>query len=181
MILDAIIAFVAGLLALVAGAVVVPVVALVNLLAAGLELVIGVFVSGFELGRLSRPGRSGALASGIVLLVVVAVVGVLLYLRGDREVTLVAEDGHSLPLAAVVVETGQGEEHQRSDASGHITVPRFGLRSVTIKDPRYVERTWSRREIGTTLVVERTVLGGALDRAAEFLLKPEKGTRGEAE
>ncbi len=156
----------------------------INLVLAGVEAVIGLFVSGFELGRLKRnPGRGAdagrqvardrrwRIAFVLVLLIVagVALVGPKVM---NRKVTLVAEDGHSLPFAAMVVNTAGGTRHERTDNAGNLVVPRFTTESITVKDPRYVEKTWRKPEFAPELIVTRTRLGAGLDALADRLLQP---------
>jgi len=87
---------------------------------------------------------------------------------------LVAEDGHSLPFAALIIHTKDGEQHERTDNAGNIVIPRFSTTSITVKDPRYVEKTWQESEIESELIVGRTILGSGLDSLADKLLKPAK-------
>ena len=58
-----------------------------------------------------------------------------------------------------------------ADKSGNLTISRFGTESVTVKDPRYIEKTWLNSELEDELIVERTILGSGLDSLAEKLLK----------
>jgi hypothetical protein len=74
----------------------------------------------------------------------------------------------------LIVHTGDGDQHQRTDNAGNIVIPRFGTNSVTVKDPRYIEKTWAKSEIEAELVVGRTVLGAGLDSLADKLLKRAK-------
>lgn len=177
MILDALIALIgsvlSGLFGL-AGAV-------VNLFAALIELIVGLFVPDFSLGRVKRRSakdrapRSRAAVLGPVLafflLLAVFLVGPKIL---NRKITLVAEDGHSLPFAAMIIHLGKEDRHQRTDNAGNIEVPRFGTKAVSLKDPRYVSRTWDRAELSSPLVVERTMVGSALDSLTDRLLKPAK-------
>lgn len=178
MILDSIIAFFVSLFEMLVGAVGVVMVPLVNLGAAFVELIVGLFVSGFTLGRVERKDRSRAssLASVLTLLGVVGVVGWLFVVPKvmNRKVTLVGEDGHSLPFAALIVHTNGGDEHKRTDNAGNFSIPRFATKAVSIKDPRYVENTWERSTIGSQLVVGRTILGSGLDSVVDRFLKPAK-------
>jgi hypothetical protein len=82
----------------------------INLIAAGIEAVIGIFVSGFSLGRIERKkGERNSTASAvggiITLLIIVGLIGwfVVAPKVMNRKVTLVAEDGHSLPFAALII------------------------------------------------------------------------------
>lgn len=181
MILDAIIALLGSIFGMVVDGIAATFVPLLNLIAAGIEAVVGLFVTGFSLGRIQRKQRDGATkgsaAGGIVILVVV------LGLIGgfwatprvmNREVTLVAKDGHSLPFAAMIIHTRDGDQHERTDHAGKIVIPRFWPHALTIKDPRYVEQRWEESEIQPHLTASRTVLGSGLDSLAERLLKPAK-------
>ena len=181
MILDAIIALFASLFGVVAEGVSLAFVPLINLVAAGIEAVIGIFVSGFSLGRIERnKGEARSKASkigGIVVLVIFVglIAGSVVVPKVmNRKVTLVAEDGHSLPYAALIIHTGNGERHERTDKAGNIVISRFGTKAVEVKDPRYVQKTWKKAEIESELVVGRTVLGSGLDILADKLLKPSK-------
>lgn len=178
MILDAIIGLLASLFGFIADGVGMALVPLINLIAAGIEAAMGVLVSGFSLGRIERKKgerKSAASAVGGIMtpLIIVGLVGwfVLAPKVMNRQVTLVAEDGHSLPFAALIIHTGDGDRHQRTDNAGNIVIPRFGTSAVTVKDPRYVEKAWAKPEIDAKLVVERTVLGASLDSLADKLLK----------
>lgn len=181
MILDAIIALFVSLFGVLVEGVSMAFVPIINLIAAGIEAVIGIFVSGFSLGRIERKrdqpkSKASAIGGILTLLVIVGLVGwfVVAPKVMNRKVTLVAEDGHSLPFAALIVHTGDGDQHQRTDNAGNIVIPRFGTNSVTVKDPRYIEKTWAKSEIEAELVVGRTVLGAGLDSLADKLLKRAK-------
>jgi hypothetical protein len=178
MILDDIIAFFVSLIEAVFEASA----ALVNLIAAAIEGVVGLFVVGFSLGRLSRPKKeerrqSSHPAVSLGILAFILVFGLAVTIGPailEREVSIVASDGYSAPFAAVVLETSRGEKHKRTDNSGNLQVPRFGLTAITVKDPRYVEETWQESELDEPLVVTRTVLGAGLDHLADRLLRPNK-------
>lgn len=181
MIVDAIIGLFASLFGFIAEGFAMAFVPLINLIAAGIEAVIGIFVSGFSLGRIERKkGERKSTASAVggimTILMIVGLIGCFVVAPKvmHRQVTLVAEDGHSLPFAALIIHTGDGDRHQRTDNAGNIVIPRFGTNAVTVKDPRYVEKTWAKSEIEAKLVVGRTVLGAGLDSLADKLLKPAK-------
>lgn len=178
MILDAIIAIFVSLYGLLLGALGLVFIPIANLVAAFIELIVGIFVSGFELGRMKKreQSRGSTIASVLSLLVILGVVGWLFVIPRvmNRKVTLVADDGHSLPFAALVIHTDGGDHHKRTDNAGKISIPRFATKAVTIKDPRYVENTWQRSEIGPELVVGRTLLGSSLDSLADRILKSAK-------
>ena len=116
------------------------------------------------------------LIQGIVILLIFAVIAGWLLMPKvlQQEVTLVADDGHSLPFAAIVVNSRKGEIHQRTDGSGKTEIPRFGKFSVSVNDPRYLDKTWQAEEIEPQLVVQRSLLGAGLDGLADKLLKPAK-------
>lgn len=178
MILDAIIGLFFSIFAVLFEGVAVVFVPLINLVIAGIESVVSIFVSGFSLGRIERKkGDRKCTASAVygatVLLLILILVGWLVIAPKvmNREVTLLAEDGHSLPFAALIIHTESGEQHERTDNAGHIWIPRFATTAVTVNDPRYVEKTWPKSEIESELIVGRTVLGSGLDTLADKLLK----------
>lgn len=152
---------------------------LINWIAAGIETVAGIFFTGCSLGRIVRKkGDSKSTASAIAGIMTLLTITVLLgwFVVAPKimqwEVTLVAEDGHSLPFATLIVHTKDDVRHERTDKTGNILLPRFSTTSVTVKDPRYVEKIWEESEIESELIVERTVLGSGLDFLADKLLKP---------
>ena len=188
MILDAILALFEPLFGLLAGLLA----GIVNLIAGGLELLISLFVPAFRIRRFERKKKaalsgdreasseqraphSRAYTVTWILIALLAIGAALRPLVMQRKITLVAKDGHSLPHAAVILHTKGGNEHLRTDFSGNLQVPRFGLLGLTVKDPRYVEQTWAGDAITRELVVSRTVLGSGLDKlAGKLLLKPAK-------
>lgn len=174
MILDAIIGLFAGLLGFFAEAGAVLFVPVINVGLMVFEVMGGLFVAGFRVGRVA--GRKATMGGYIVLAVMVGVIGWFVVAPKilNREIALVATDGHSLPFAALVVHTSGGDEHKRTDSAGNVAVPRFTTSAITIKDPRYVEKTWTGAEIGPELIVGRTVLGSGLDFMADRLLKRVK-------
>jgi len=159
-------------------------VVLINLGAAALEIVVGLFVSGFKLGRLTMKKKEAAAAEIVttgnvrtagVTLGLIALVGMAAWLAPmvqNRTLTLVADDGHSLPYAALILHQSDGDVQKRTDNAGNIVVSRFSTQGVTIKDPRYVEQTWKDEEMTDQLVARRTILGSGLDVLAGELLKP---------
>ncbi|MBL9129588.1 MAG: hypothetical protein JNG86_00200 [Verrucomicrobiaceae bacterium] len=187
MILDGIIGLFGALIegvAALAGALFEVVPLAVNAAAAMVECVVGIFMSGFTLGRMARkkkePAEPKKLSTAEIrlgmlgLLVAVLVVGwtVVAPKVLNRTLTLVAEDGHSLPYAAMILHQSDGDVHKRTDNAGNIVVSRFSTQGVTIKDPRYVEQTWKGDAMTNQLVVGRTILGAGLDVLAGELLKP---------
>jgi amino acid transporter len=158
----------------------------INLGAAAVELVAGLFVSGFTLGRLKRKKKEKesdearrlspteirlAIAGGIIAVLIVAWT-LLAPQVLNRKLSLVAEDGHSLPFAAVILHTSAGDEHRRTDSAGNIKIGRFSTYALTIKDTRYFEQTWKSDDFNGPLVVRRTLLGSGLDVLAGKLLRP---------
>lgn len=186
MILDAIIGLFGSLFALLAEGVAAMFVPIVNLIAAGIEALIGLFVAGFSLGRIDRKptdltkttesksagSRFTAISALLIVCVVVgcAVVAPRVF---NRKVTFVAQDGQALPFAAVIVHTSSGDRRERTDSAGNLVIPRFTTEACTVKDPRYIERRWTNAELGSEVTVGRTVLGAGLDSLADRLLKPE--------
>ncbi len=178
-ILDAIIAIFVSLFAALSATAAVAVVPAVNFGAFILEGIVGLFVSGFAVGRLSHPGSPTRSPVMIFfgIFVLLAVLGVVAWLAVapvvmNRTVTLRAVDGHSLPFAELTIQTKKMEFSRRTDSAGNISIPRFGVQSLAVKDPRYIEKSWLGKEIEPVLVVERTVLGSGLDKIAEKLLRP---------
>jgi hypothetical protein len=154
---------------------------LVNLSAVIVEVVIGFFFSGFTLGRIKRSNERSNATSFTEKISVTFLVLVCLVLGGlvvpkliYRSVTLIAKDGHSLPYAALIIHTGSGDHLTRTDSSGRVEISRFTTHSITIKDPRYVERTWLKSELQGPLTVERTLLGSGLDSVMGKVLNPSK-------
>jgi hypothetical protein len=181
MILDAIIGLFGSLFSFLVGGIAATFVPLINLIAAGIEAVVGIFVSGFNLGRVQRKKRDqattgSAVGGSLTLVVIVCLIGwfVVAPKAMNRKVTLVAKDGHSLPFAALIVHTDDGDRHERTDNAGKIVIPRFRTHALTVKDPRYVEQRWEKSDIESRLIVGRTTLGSSLDSLADRLLKPAK-------
>lgn len=187
MILDAIIGLFVSILEVLVAGISLAVVPVVNLLAFAVEAIVGIFISGFHLGRMKRWTRKGKAEDGkpvtaaspmaswcslgtVVLIFAAIFLGPKII---NRKVTLVAEDGHSLPFASLIIHSRKGDNHQRTDNAGNITVSRFSTTGI-IKDPRYVEQTWKRNELESQLVARRTILGSSLDFIADRLMKPAK-------
>jgi len=178
-ILDAIIGLFVSLFSLVAQTTAIVFVPLINLIAAAIEALIGLFVSGFSLGRIERKknaAKSPASVIGSLLpfLILAGVIGwfIILPKFANKEVTLIADDGHNLPFAALIIHTNNGDDHQRTDNAGKVVISKSRTTAITVKDPRYVEETWQKAEIESALIVKRTVLGSSLDSLADKLLKP---------
>ncbi|MEM8954850.1 MAG: hypothetical protein AAGD22_11920 [Verrucomicrobiota bacterium] len=179
MILDAIIALFGSIIGSIMQGATVVFAPLINAMLAVVEALVGLVVDGFSIGRVGKKKResrgSPVLGVAIIILILGAVVWFAIAPKIlNREITLVAEDGHSLPFAALIVRSGDGDRHVRTDNAGKVMIPRFGFTSVSINDPRYVEKTWVRSEVKSEIVVRRTVLGSGLDKLADKLLKPEE-------
>jgi hypothetical protein len=180
MILDAVIGLFGSIFAVLFEGIPALVVLVVNLIAATIDLVVGIFTAGFTVGRMQRrPANERRKLSRPNILVSLGVIilglGAFLFLNPSaykRKVSLVAQEGHSLPFAALIIHTNTGDRHERSDSAGIILLPRFGINGLTIKDPRYVQQTWSGSQIESTLTVKRTILGSGLDFMAKKLMKP---------
>lgn len=181
MILDDIIAFFGSIIQ----GIVLLFTSIINAILFLIEWLVGLVVDGFTIGRVGKKrkedeeqkdvaGAAIGKAIGVILPLVIGIAIAFLPNSLKREITLVAEDGHSLPFAAVIIETKNDTEHLRTDSAGNFTIPRFGEITVTVKDSRYVEKSWARSEIEDELVLERTVLGSALDIISDKLLKPAK-------
>lgn len=176
MILDAVIALLFSSLELLVMVVVAP----INGLLALIEFVISRFIDGFSIGRIGRKSgqsktirRIEAATSVTILIALIGAFSAPIIMQ--RDITLVAKDGHSLPYAAFLVRHRSTEKHMRTDHAGNARIPRFGVTAVTIKDPRYVEQTWKPDELREELVVERTLLGSGLDKFADKLLQKVDG------
>lgn len=179
MILDAIVVFFVGLISALAEGTMMLAAPVVNLFAAMIESIVGIFIPGFKLGRLEKRASEGRsrffrVSSLLATLALLGVIAWIFVLPGilNRKVTLVAEDGNTLPFASVVILTNKEERFERTDRSGKVKLPRFQTVALTLKDPRYVQKTWPHSEIENTLVAERSLLGSGLDKLGDRLLKP---------
>ncbi|MEM9479961.1 MAG: hypothetical protein AAGA58_09945 [Verrucomicrobiota bacterium] len=141
-----------------------------------LESLIGLFVSGFKVGRVETKREISKKCQVSSWITLAAIVGALLWVFAvpaimNREITFIADDGHTLPMAGVVIETTSETLHDRTTVAGKVTIPRFSTKSLSLKDSRYVETTWQGKEIESTLIAKRTVLGSSLDKLSGMLLK----------
>ncbi|MEM7254060.1 MAG: hypothetical protein AAF493_21790 [Pseudomonadota bacterium] len=172
-ILDELIALIGSLILLIVEGVAAIVAALVNAILIVLEAIIGFFVNGFSLRRVKRYRRGEGNRTWPALVIVVLVSFVLVFGYDwfrYREITFVAEDGHSLPFASVVIHQGDEEHHDRTDASGHVYIPRFGVDAIELRSTRYVNKRWSREELSDTLVAERSAIAGGLEKVLKRVL-----------
>jgi len=179
MILDDIIAGLMAIFEILFEGVIIVIEPLVNLIAAGIEMVVGLFVSGFKLGRMRREKRrprASTISGLLTLLVVVSVIGWLFVAPRvmNQTVTLLAKDGQSVTYAGMLIHSKDGSQHRRTDRSGNLVIPRFGTQAITIKDARYVEQTWEKSELEPRLMVQRSVLGSGLESLSDRLRRPAK-------
>ncbi len=177
MIIDAILALFASIFGVLLEGLFVVFVPIINLIVSGIEAIISIFVQGFKIGRIKRKqdkkhSKFSSIAGIITLFIIIGLIIAPKVM--NQQLTLVAEDGYSLPFAAVIIHTSDSQKHERTDNAGNIKVPRFSITSITVKDPRYIEKTWEKSEIKSELMVERTVLGAGLDSLAEKFLKSAK-------
>lgn len=172
-------------------------VVVINLIAGLIELIVGLFIAGFKLGRLEPPARDhepdedhprykqtwvSPRKSLIIMFSLLGVIGCLIAGPSlmKRKVTLLAEDGHTLPFAALIIHTRDGDQRQHTDVAGKVHIPRFTTTALTVNDPRYMGKTWQKSEIGSELTVGRTILGSSLDAVAGRLLKPSSKDKDKA-
>ena len=181
MILDTIIVAVVAFLSLIAEAVSLVAIPLINLSAAIVEVILGLFFTGFSLGRLKResaqrktPSLREKISVSFLVLVCLLLGALVVPKLIFRSVTFISKDGHSLPYAALIVHTWSGDHHTRTDSSGNVEVSRFTTTSITIKDPRYVEQTWQESELSGPVTAQRTLLGSGLDSVVGKVLHPSK-------
>ncbi|MEM0895477.1 MAG: hypothetical protein AAGJ79_01235 [Verrucomicrobiota bacterium] len=141
-----------------------------------IESLIGLFLSGFKLGRIETKREISKKCQISSWITVATFAGVLFWIFAmpaimEREITFIADDGHTLPMAGVVIETSSQTMHNRTTVAGKVKIPRFSTKSVSIRDSRYVETTWQGDEIESTLITKRTVLGSSLDKLSGMLRK----------
>lgn len=179
MILDEIIAFIAVLFRPAVAIVALPFVLLINGVLALVEFILSFFFDGIELRRVSskkkdRSARSTFFGSRCSLILVAGLIAMLwLWPKlTKREVTILVDDGYPVVIALMEYKKGDFTEQLRTDKVGTVRVPRFGLETLRIKDPRYVSKAWSSQDLEGELIVQRTVLGSGLDKMKDFLLKP---------
>ncbi|MCH6258084.1 hypothetical protein MLD52_16100 [Puniceicoccaceae bacterium K14] len=177
MIFDAIAALFAAIVEPIVMAILCVFIGITNLFLVIIELVIGIFIHGYKTKRIQRKewkNRSSQISgwSSLVVIVLAVVFLVIMEIK-DREVQIVASDGHSLPYAEVVITTKSEVRNERTDNLGRVEIPRFGLISLSVIDPRYVEQSWAEEEIEKRLEVERTFLGSGLDKIANKLLNKD--------
>jgi hypothetical protein len=153
---------------------------LVNLIIAAIELVVGLFIPDFRMGRMKRKRKYSNIGIMLRVLPMFLILGLICWLFvipsiTERTITFVAKDGHSLTYAGLIIHSEDGDKHRRTDRQGEITFPRNSTRAITLKDARYVEQTWQKSEFKDRLTARRTVLGAGLDKFGEILRKPAEG------
>ncbi len=174
MILDDIIAAIVGLFQFLIESTVIVVEPVVNSTATGLEALIALFVTDFQLGRMRKRKKRSKMEIALRLLPSLLILAAIAWFFVtpkvmNRTVTFIAEDGHSLTYAGVIVHGKDGDRHRRTNRQGELRIKRFSTRALTLQDARYVERTWERSEIEATLTASRSVLGSGLDRLGDRL------------
>ncbi len=157
-----------------------------------IEFIMLLFVSDFSLGRAKRYKRhkknentseynhQNQSEAGIekyfpIMIVVFVVIFFAFNHYKTRSITFVAEDGHSLPFASIVIYQGDNIVHKRTKNDGSLKIPRFGVDKVVINDKRYKSNTWESDEIEDILTVKRSLLGKGVDKLASKLLERLKG------
>jgi hypothetical protein len=163
-----------------------------NGLAYLIEFIMLLFVSDFSLGRAKRYKRSkkeenkseynhqNQPEAGVekyypILVVLFVIIFFTFNHYKTRDITFVAEDGHSLPFASIVIYQGEQVFHKRTKNDGSLEIPRFGVDKVVINDKRYKKATWQANEIKGILTVKRSFLGKGVDKLASKLLERIKG------
>ena len=136
-----------GLMLAVMEAMVMMVIGLINLGAILIELIVGIFVSGFKLGRIQQrksvhDAKSSIVSIVIILLVVVGSVAWFAVAPKvlNEEVSFVTTEGKEISYLGVTIHSKSGDAKERTDRDGVISIPRFGTHSITVKDPRYAEK-----------------------------------------
>ena len=157
-----------------------------------IEFIMLLFVSDFSLGRAKRYKRGNkkenlseynhqnqsdaGIEKYYPLMVILFVIIFFTFNHyKTREVTFVADDGHSLPFASIVVYQDDKVFHKRTKNDGSLKIPRFGVDKVIINDKRYKTATWQADEIKDILTVKRSFLGKGVDKLASKLLERLKG------
>ncbi len=157
-----------------------------------IEFIVLLFVSDFSLGRAkpyktnrkkknqSEYNHHNQADAGIdkyypILVVLFVIVFFTFNHYKTRDITFVADDGHSLPFASIVIYQGDKILHKRTKNDGSLEIPRFGVDKVVINDKRYKTATWQADEIKDILTVKRSILGKGVDKLASKLLEKFKG------
>lgn len=197
MFLDDLIVALVEIICLLVEGVITASVGIINLLAWLAEISIGLFITGFKLGRIKRPERNETEDTGsatsqakanakptwlpprVSLIIFSVTLGLVIFVLAseaimNRKITLFAKDGHALPYAILIVHTKDGYYHKLADKSGTVRIPRFSTTALTVNDPRYVETTWQESQITRELTVGRSLLGSSFDTLADHLRQHSK-------
>ena len=190
MILDDILVFIFEIICLLVEGVITASVGIINLLAGLAEIIIGLFITGFKLGRIKRPEANEVsdtesstspakptwLPPRVSLIIFSVLLGLVIFALAaeatmNRKITLLAKDGHTLPFAILIVHTKNGHQHALTDKTGNVRIPRFSTTALTVNDPRYLAQTWQESEITRELTVGRTLLGTSFDHLSDRFRK----------
>lgn len=175
--LDDILAPLLLLFGLLAAPLFLPFVILINAFLALIELVLGLFFDGIELRRLNQRKEQGKSSLVGALTIWGGVLVLIFYFIAwpkmtQRELTIMTTENRPVMAALIEFEKNGITDHVRTNSVGKITVPRFGLDRVTMKDSRYVGKDWERDAITDALIVEPTILGAGIEKLTDQLLKP---------
>lgn len=182
--LDDIFAFLLGLIALAVAPLVTPAILVINLVAQLIEWFLGLFMEGITIGKITRKKKDDPKKKTTIVVGAWVIWGGILFLLiysiawpklSQRELKFMTTDGRPVMMALIEFENDGSIDHLRTDSVGNITVPRFGLDRVSMKDSRYVEKYWRGDDIEGELVVVPTLLGAGLDSLKDQFLKPFKG------
>lgn len=160
------------------GAILAPLILLINALLWVIEWIVGLFTGGVTIGRIRSRKKDRAEAKSFPAALFVVTWFVILGFAGiffwshltKREITVLADDGRPVMAALMEMQAGGSIDYQRTNSVGKITVPRFGLTAIRMKDSRYVEKEWLAGAVTSELKVQRTILGSGLDKLKSSLL-----------
>jgi len=155
-----------------------------------IEFIMLLFISDFSLGRVKgykRKDKNFAKNNHKIVenkgveryFSILIILTVIAYIAFDhyktREITFIAEDGHSLPFASIVIYQDNKELHKRTNNDGSLEISRFGIDKIVINDKRYKSTTWDSNEITSVLTVKRSLFGKGVDKLASKLLEKFNG------
>jgi hypothetical protein len=164
---------------------------IINLFALLIEFILALFITDFSMGRVKGYKRKKTENADsnipesfldsrwlMPVLVVTGVVGYFAFQNlSTRNITFIADDGHSLPFASVVVYKGDKPNHRRTLNDGSLKISRFGIDKIVLNDKRYKAQTWRDDEFEEILTVKRSFIGKSVDALAhKFLQKIKKDT-----
>ena len=146
-----------------------------------IEIIVRLFISSFQINRLNKRSwqqrKEGLAIKDYITVIFIILLLVAFLVSGpilNKEISFIANDGHSIPFAEVVVTENHREENKRTDMEGKLSISRFGTDQIKIIDPRYVSKTWQRKEIKDRLIVERSKVGNAIELFTKKLLNTIK-------